>query len=114
MEDANNSRRRFLKGAISAAGLLVAGERLMSMDPVGPDLPGKYDPKGLPTAILGKTGVRIPRVAIGLGSRFCTIRKEEEATELLNYALDNGLYYWDTAHIYENTELGVISEVRLG
>jgi len=51
---------------------------------------------------------------MGLGSRFCTIAKEEEATGLLSFALDNGLYYWDTAHIYENTDLGVISEERLG
>ncbi len=33
---------------------------------------------------------------------------------MLNYALDHGLYYWDTAHIYENTKNGVISEVRAG
>ncbi|MDR1524678.1 MAG: aldo/keto reductase, partial [Tannerella sp.] len=44
--------------------------------------------------------------------------------EMLNYALDNGLYYWDTAHIYDNS-IGlppgkkksprhIISEVRIG
>ena len=43
---------------------------------------------------------------------------------MLNYALDNGFYYWDTAHIYDNT-IGVppgkkrsprhiVSEVRVG
>lgn len=64
--------------------------------------------------MLGKTGVRIPRIAIGLGSRFCTIEKAEEAFNLLNYALDNGLYYWDTAWAYDNKKLGFTSEERLG
>jgi hypothetical protein len=53
-------------------------------------------------------------MAIGLGSRFCTIKSAEEAFKLLNYALDNGLYYWDTAWSYVNKELGVVSEERLG
>jgi uncharacterized protein len=33
---------------------------------------------------------------------------------MLNYALDNGLYYWDTAWAYENKNLGIVSEERLG
>jgi predicted aldo/keto reductase-like oxidoreductase len=53
-------------------------------------------------------------MAIGLGSRFCTIKSAEEAYNMLNYALDNGLYYWDTAWAYENKNLGIISEERLG
>jgi aryl-alcohol dehydrogenase-like predicted oxidoreductase len=74
--------------------------------------------------MLGSTGVRIPRIVLGLGSRFCHMDIAEEAYAMLNYALDNGFYYWDTAHTYDNTialpvgkkkptEL-VISEVRVG
>jgi predicted aldo/keto reductase-like oxidoreductase len=33
---------------------------------------------------------------------------------MCNYALDNGFYYWDTAHDYVNNESGAISEERLG
>jgi uncharacterized protein len=73
-----------------------------------------YDPKGLPTSLLGKTGIVIPRIAIGLGSRFLNIPTLDEAIEMCNYALDNGLYYWDTAHDYVNTTTGAISEERLG
>jgi predicted aldo/keto reductase-like oxidoreductase len=71
-----------------------------------------YDAKGLPTRVFGKTGVSVPLIAIGGGSRFCRIKDPEKSIELLNYALDNGLYYWDTAHdyVYE----GVISEERYG
>ena len=75
---------------------------------------GKYKAHGLPTSILGKTGVQIPRIGLGLGSRFCTIDDENTSTEMLLYALDNGLYYWDTAHIYNNKKNGVISEERIG
>lgn len=110
------TRRRFIKRTIGAAGLMVAGAELL---PPGSlfrmtGSPDDYDAKGLPTAILGKTGVRIPRIAIGLGSRFCNIKSAEDAYQMLNYALDHGLYYWDTAWFYENKNLGIISEERVG
>ncbi len=71
-----------------------------------------FDAKGLPTRVLGKTGIRVPLIGIGGGSRFCTIKNPEKSIELLNYALDHGFYYWDTAHdyAYEN----VVSEGRYG
>lgn len=112
MENSNFSRRKFIKGT----GLLVAGTGLLPSCNIFrmSGSSSSYDAKGLPTAILGSTGVRIPRIAIGLGSRFCTIEKAEEAYNLLNFALDNGLYYWDTAWAYENKKLGFNSEERLG
>ena len=71
-----------------------------------------YDAKGLPTRVFGKTGVRIPLIVIGGGSRFCRVTDPDKSVEILNYALDHGLYYWDTAHdyVYNN----VVSEERLG
>jgi len=115
MESSSNSRRKFIKGTIGT-GLLIAGSGLLPSCSIfrmaGSDT--KYDAKGLPTAMLGSTGVRIPRIAIGLGSRFCNIKTNEEAYQLLNFALDNGLYYWDTAWAYENKNLGITSEERLG
>ena len=73
-----------------------------------------YNSKGLPTAVFGRTGIHIPRIAIGLGSRFCSVSDEDEALEILSCALDNGIYYWDTAHSYINRELNVVSEERIG
>ncbi len=115
MANENFSRRRFIRGTLST-GLLAAGSGLISSfaGTKAKIVGSGYDAKGLPTAMLGKTGVRIPRIAIGLGSRFCTIRNAEDSQKMLNYALDNGLYYWDTAWIYENTDLKVISEERIG
>jgi len=100
------TRRDFIKGTIGA-GIVIAGADLLT------GCKG-YDAKGLPTTVLGKTGVRIPRMAIGLGSRWCSVESEDKALELLAYALDNGLYYWDTAHTYTNPSLGIVSEERIG
>lgn len=112
MENPNFSRRKFIKGT----GLLVAGTGLLPSCNIFrmSGSSSAYDDKGLPTAMLGSTGVRIPRIAIGLGSRFCTIEKADDALQLLTFALDNGLYYWDTAWAYENKKLGFTSEERLG
>ena len=114
----NYSRRKFLKSTLSA-GVAIAGTGMAFSQVTGSgETAGKtknqYDPKGLPTSVLGKTGVVIPRIAIGLGSRFLNIASLDEAIEMCNYALDNGLYYWDTAHDYVNTTSGAISEERLG
>ena len=112
------TRRRFLKRTI-VAGAALAGSRIMFSNGENVSLPEQqvkspYDPKGLPTAVLGKTNVIIPRIAIGLGSRFLNIATLDEALEMLDHALNNGFYYWDTAHTYINNETGAISEERLG
>ncbi len=98
------TRRDFIKttGAVTA-GVLLAPTVACSTSP--------YDSKGLPTTILGKTGVRIPIMIMGLGSRFMAI-DEDKGLEVLETALNSGLYYWDTAAIYKNdTEY---SEERIG
>lgn len=116
MKNHGLSRRNFLRKTftagvaitgLSATGLTAAG--LSSMKPVT-----GYNAHGLPTVIFGRTGVPIPRIAMGLGSRFCSVAGEDEALEMLTYALDHGLYYWDTAHTYVDNSNGVVSEERLG
>jgi len=111
----NYSRRKFIRQSLSA-GVAVAGAQLAFFEAScsGGKARNPYDPKGLPTTILGKTGVVIPRIALGLGSRFLNIKTLDEAIEMCNYALDNGFYYWDTAHTYVNTASGAVSEERLG
>lgn len=123
MKKKEESRRKFIKTSLGA-GMALGGARLFGADLRAEEgftghlnSPGKgkkYNAHGLPTSILGKTGVQIPRIGLGLGSRFCTIDDENKSTEMLLYALDNGLYYWDTAHIYNNKKNGVISEERIG
>lgn len=100
-------RRDFIKTSISAAlavNTLSCGSLFKSKK--------SYAPKGLPTRILGKTGIQVPLIVIGGGSRFCTVKDPEKSVEILTHALDNGFYYWDTAnsYVYDN----VISEKRYG
>jgi predicted aldo/keto reductase-like oxidoreductase len=112
------TRRKFIETTLGAGLVLKGSQMAFSKNPVsnypGSRVDNQYDAKGLPTSILGKTGVVIPRMAIGLGSRFLNIATLDEAIEMCNYALDNGLYYWDTAHSYVNETTGAISEERLG
>ncbi len=71
-----------------------------------------FDPKGLPTRPLGRTGVVVPLIGFGAGSRFCAVADPGKSVAILTCALDNGLYYWDTAHDYADGK--TISEERLG
>ncbi len=104
MKNKNLTRRDFIKttGAVTAGVILV------------PSIAGAasaFDSKGLPTTMLGKTGVRIPLMVMGLGSRFMAV-SEEKGLEILEAALSNGFYYWDTASIYKNDK--EFSEERIG
>lgn len=112
----NFSRRKFIKSTLSA-GVVIAGSPIAFAGTSPAEKKQKknrFDAKGLLTVQLGKTGVEIPKMAIGLGSRFLNIATLDEAIEMCNYALDNGLYYWDTAHTYVNSATGAVSEERLG
>lgn len=103
------TRREFVKGSV-AASVTIAGAGSL----LGSCAPQNSNPHGLAITTLGKTGAKIPRIALGLGSRWCSIDDEDEALDVLTYALDKGLYYWDTASSYENRENGAISEERIG
>jgi uncharacterized protein len=108
-------RRDFLKTMATAAAVGATSGPLRGTAPSG-DIPISdglaYDAKGLPTAVLGKTGVAVPRIGIGLGSRFCAVADEDKAQAILQAALDHGFYYWDTAANYTNGS--IISEERIG
>lgn len=105
MENLNYSRRKFIKGTIGT-GVFVAGSGLLpscSIFRMSPKSDSAYNAKGLPTVLFGETGVFVPRIVCGFGSRFCNLESDDEAQRLLHYTLDNGLYYWDTAFAYDNT-----------
>jgi aryl-alcohol dehydrogenase-like predicted oxidoreductase len=108
-------RREFLKTVVAAAAAGAAVPALKGAVPCG-DSPitavPAYDAKGLPTATLGKTGVAVPRIGIGLGSRYCAVADEDKAQEILHAALDHGFFYWDTAYSYRNRS--IVSEERIG
>jgi aryl-alcohol dehydrogenase-like predicted oxidoreductase len=112
-------RREFLKTVAAAAAVGTTARSLKGTarfgDSSSQDLRaggGHFDAKGLPTEVLGKTGVSVPRIGIGLGSRFCAVEDEDTAREILELALANGFYYWDTAASYANKT--IVSEERIG
>lgn len=105
MENSDFSRRKFIKSTIGT-GLLVAGSGLLpscNIFRMSSKSETVYDAKGLPTVLFGSTGVRMPRIICGLGSRFCHMDNDDQAHEMLNFALDHGLFYFDTAWAYDNT-----------
>ena len=90
------NRRQFL-GTLSAGMLaspLLATER----------------PKGLPVRALGRTGIKVPILGFGSGSRFLMYQADDKAIEALNRAIDLGITYLDTAHSYGDGK----SEQRVG
>lgn len=64
----------------------------------------------LPLRALGRTGVQVPILAFGCGSRFLMYKAEEEAQRILNHVIDIGITYLDTAVAYGKGE----SERRVG
>jgi uncharacterized protein len=111
------SRRKFIKGTFGSSLWMIGSGSLprFGIFPTSSGRDYQFDPKGLPTIVFGKTGIEMPRIVCGLGSRFCNIPKPEDAHELLNFALDNGLFYFDTAWAYGNSKgLPIISEERIG
>jgi uncharacterized protein len=64
----------------------------------------------LPQRRLGRTGLKVPILGFGSGSRFLMYKDEDEAVAALNQAIDFGITYIDTAHNYGNG----LSEERIG
>ena len=108
MDDHTIDRRHFIGTCLVTA----AGFSSLSCDGEIPAQQLGYDAKGLPTRILGKTGVAVPIIGFGAGSRFCSVTDPEESTAILEQALTRGFYYWDTGHDYVYND--VVSEERLG
>ena len=64
----------------------------------------------MPSRELGKTGIKVPILGFGSGSRFLMYTDEDKAIEAVNKAIDLGITYIDTAHAYGNGK----SEERIG
>lgn len=99
------TRREFVQTtAVAAAAVAIAPAAGCAGSP--------YDPKGIPTVKLGSTGARVPLMGFGCGSRWMSVQDDDTALQMLEYALDQGLYYWDTASSYGNDQIS--SEERVG
>ncbi|MGW8315000.1 MAG: aldo/keto reductase [Bacteroidales bacterium] len=101
------TRRRFVQTGAAATAALAISPAISCSGQRSP-----YDSKGLPTVKLGGTGEEVPLMGFGCGSRWMSVEEDDKALEMLVYALENGLYYWDTAASYGNERLS--SEERIG
>jgi aryl-alcohol dehydrogenase-like predicted oxidoreductase len=56
----------------------------------------------IPKRILGRTGAEVPIIGFGTGSKFQSAHegREDEAVQLLHRAVDLGITWLETAHIY--------------
>jgi hypothetical protein len=70
----------------------------------------------LPQRVLGRTGVKVPIIAFGCGSRFLMYESEDEALRALNHVIDSGVTYLDTAMDYgkglSETRVGMLMKTR--
>ncbi|MBV9888819.1 MAG: aldo/keto reductase [Acidobacteria bacterium] len=92
---ARQSRRQFLKTTSLAAGAVALGSAL----------PAKASTKDAATewVTLGKSNVKVTRLAFGTGSFSGRVQRElgqEEFTRLVRYAYDRGIRFYETAESY--------------
>lgn len=84
------TRREFLPRAVLAANATTAA------------LAAQTETAPIPRRVLGRTGVKVPILGMGGGSRLVSYRTDEAAEEALRLAFDLGITYMDTAHTYGN------------
>jgi predicted aldo/keto reductase-like oxidoreductase len=101
------TRRDFLRKTTAGMAALP----VLSVSGLGPGSPLAQEAKNsIPKRELGKTGVRVSQLAFGGGSRFVQYKTDAEAIRVLNWAIDHGVTYVDTAHSYGDG----LSETRYG
>ena len=100
------SRRDFLGKSGLALGAVAAL----------PARPAAAAGSKLPHRVLGRTGVSVPILAFGGGSRFLMYEPEEAGLAALNRAIDMGITYLDTAIDYgdgkSETRVGMVMKTR--
>jgi aryl-alcohol dehydrogenase-like predicted oxidoreductase len=95
------SRRHFLKTTSLAAGAVALGSAL----PVKASFGAVSKDAATEWVTLGKSNVKVTRLAFGTGSFSGRVQRElgqEEFTKLVRYAYDRGIRFYETAESYGN------------
>lgn len=103
MKKTKITRREFIEKTTFAVASAAAAPGMLK----GANAASKSE---FPQRVLGRTGVNVPMLAFGCGSRFLMYKDEEEALRVLNRVIDLGITYLDTAAAYGNG----LSETRVG
>jgi uncharacterized protein len=98
-------RREFLRQALQAATAVVVSTGMAS---AAESAERSREPAGaIPTTTLGKTGLKLPVLGYGgaaLPKVWLNPLSEEERVELVRYAFDRGIHYFDTSPVYMESE----------
>ena len=92
---ARQSRREFLKTGLAAAALAGAGSLTL----------GAARETATDWVTLGKSGVKVTRLAFGTGTFGGRVQRElgqDQFTTLVRYAYDRGIRFFETAESYED------------
>jgi predicted aldo/keto reductase-like oxidoreductase len=95
MKDSCVNRRRFLAGSTALATTALLTPSCVSV-------PGRRS--ATDTVVLGKTGLKLSRLGIGLGSNGGNVQRglgQEAFNKLVRYAFDQGIRYFDCAQSYK-------------
>ncbi len=98
-------RRAFLKTATQVAAT-AAVCRGLSTATAGAETPGQSS-AAIPTRTLGKTGLKLPMLGYGgaaLPKLWLNPLTTEQRVELVRYAYDQGVRYFDTSPVYMESE----------
>ena len=68
------TRRRFIETTLAGTAAVTMAPALSCNLNLNP-----FDPKGLPTRVLGNTGVKVPVLGFGCGSRWMAVEDDDEA-----------------------------------
>jgi predicted aldo/keto reductase-like oxidoreductase len=98
-------RRDFLKRTVrtAAVGMVLAGGASVG---VGNEQKSNQA-EGIPTCMLGKTGLKLPILGYGgaaLPKAWLNPLSHEDRVELVRYAYDRGVRYFDTSPVYLESE----------
>lgn len=98
----NFSRRNFLQtAAISATAAIVPG--IAGATPEAKIDNSAKPVQGIPQRRLGRTNRMVSQIGFGGGSRYCNwVADERQHQRLIDYAIELGITYWDSARGYGN------------
>lgn len=95
MRNSRVTRRGFLAGSAALAAAVA-------FTPTAVHAAGKR--RATDTVVLGKTGIKLSRLGIGLGSNSGNVQRglgQEAFNKLVRYAFDQGIRYFDCAQSYK-------------